>query len=93
MGKGTAEGARLGTERAGELETETEAGDATEKGVVAIDGFGAGAFRDASGIGRNVTIELLEYFDRVGLTRRVGNVRFLRRSADALIAEHWTNEG
>jgi len=57
------------------------------------EGFGAGAFRDASGIGRNVTIELLEYFDRVGLTRRVGNVRFLRRSADALIAEHWTNEG
>ena len=44
MGKETAEGARLGTERAGELETETEAGDATEKGVVAIDGFGAGVF-------------------------------------------------
>ena len=57
------------------------------------EGFGAGAFRDASGIGRNVTIELLEYFDRVGLTRRVGNVRFARRSADALIAEYWTNEG
>ena len=56
-------------------------------------GFGAGAFRDASGIGRNVTIELLEYFDRAGLTRRVGNVRHLHRDAETLITELWTNEG
>lgn len=27
-------------------------------------------YRDASGIGRNVAIEVLEYFDRVGFTRR-----------------------
>jgi selenocysteine-specific elongation factor len=57
------------------------------------EGFGAAAFRDASGIGRNVTIELLEYFDRAGLTRRIGNIRRLHRNAETLIAELWTNEG
>jgi selenocysteine-specific elongation factor len=42
-------------------------------------GFGAAAFRDRSGIGRNFTIELLEYFDRVGLTWRTGDHRKLRK--------------
>ena len=51
--------------------------------------FTAAQYRDASGIGRNVTIELLEYFDRVGLTRRLGNVRKLRRRAEVVAAEHW----
>ncbi len=32
--------------------------------------FDARSFRDHSGIGRNLTIEVLEYFDRAGLTRR-----------------------
>ena len=32
-------------------------------------------YRDASGIGRNVAIEVLEYFDRVGFTRRDEQVR------------------
>mgnify|MGYP001827148279 CR=1 FL=1 len=32
-------------------------------------------FRDASGIGRNVAIEVLEYFDRVGFTRRDEQIR------------------
>ncbi len=41
--------------------------------------FSAAAFRDASGIGRNVTIQVLEYFDKVGLTRRVGDARELRK--------------
>ena len=34
-------------------------------------------FRDASGIGRNLTIEILEYFDRTGITRRLGDERAL----------------
>ena len=51
--------------------------------------FTAAQYRDASGIGRNVTIELLEYFDRVGLTHRLGNVRKLRRRAEVVAAEHW----
>jgi selenocysteine-specific elongation factor len=41
--------------------------------------FTAAAYRDRSGIGRNVTIEVLEYFDRIGLTMRHGQIRKLRR--------------
>lgn len=37
--------------------------------------FTASEFKDRSGIGRNLTIELLEFFDRAGLTRRSGQVR------------------
>jgi selenocysteine-specific elongation factor len=39
--------------------------------------FDARAYRDRSGIGRNVTIEVLEFFDRAGLTRRRGDGREL----------------
>jgi selenocysteine-specific elongation factor len=42
----------------------------------------AAAFRDSSGIGRNATIEVLEYFDRVRLTRRVGDTHVLVRQAN-----------
>ena len=41
----------------------------------AQEGFDARAFRDAAAIGRNTAIDVLEYFDRVGLTRRRGNHR------------------
>lgn len=37
--------------------------------------FVAKDFRDRSGIGRNVAIEVLEYFDKAGLTRRKGDAR------------------
>lgn len=37
------------------------------------------AFRDRSGIGRNVTIEVLEFFDRIRFTRRRGNARTVLR--------------
>lgn len=53
--------------------TEQLAGSNTED-----DGFSVIQFRDASGIGRNLCIEILEYFDRIGFTRRDGNARFLR---------------
>lgn len=36
-------------------------------------------FRDATGIGRNLSIEILEHFDRAGLTRRTGDARRLAR--------------
>jgi selenocysteine-specific elongation factor len=39
--------------------------------------FTAADFRDRSGLGRNAVIELLEYFDRTGLTRREGDSRLL----------------
>ncbi len=42
----------------------------------------AAGFRDRSHIGRNLTIEVLEYFDREGLTRRSGDARVLTGSPD-----------
>jgi selenocysteine-specific elongation factor len=57
---------------------ETLAGDADD-GV-----FTAASFRDASGIGRNLSIEVLEFFDRVGFTHRGGDGRrILVRATDA----------
>ena len=39
--------------------------------------FTVADFRNLSGIGRNAVVEILEYFDRAGLTRRHGQVRKL----------------
>ncbi len=43
------------------------------------EGFSVREFRDHTGIGRNVAIEVLEYFDGRGFTQRVGNARVVRR--------------
>ena len=43
--------------------------------------FEARQFREASGIGRNISIEVLEYFDTQGFTRRIGNRRHVLRAA------------
>jgi len=43
--------------------------------------FDASSFKDRTGIGRNLTIEVLEFFDAAGLTRRSGNVRTILRPA------------
>jgi selenocysteine-specific elongation factor len=43
-------------------------------------GFTAATFRDRSGIGRNLTIEVLEYLDAIGVTRRSGEHRVVVRS-------------
>jgi len=42
----------------------------------------AAGFRDQSGLGRNLSIEMLEFFDRVRFTRRVGDARIVLRSAE-----------
>lgn len=42
------------------------------------DGLQAASFRDASGLGRKRAIQLLEFFDRIGYTRRVKDVHLLR---------------
>jgi len=42
-------------------------------------GFDAKAFRDRTGIGRNISIDVLEYFDSAGLTRRLADRRTFRR--------------
>ncbi|HEX7982567.1 MAG TPA: selenocysteine-specific translation elongation factor [Duganella sp.] len=41
----------------------------------------AASFRDATGLGRKRAIQILEFFDRVGYTRRVSNVHLLRPNA------------
>ncbi len=51
----------------------TEAAAAAEDGVIR-----AAAFRDRIGIGRKRSIQILEFFDRIGYTRRVGDVHVLR---------------
>ncbi|MBH8897347.1 SelB C-terminal domain-containing protein, partial [Pseudomonas aeruginosa] len=40
-----------------------------------------GQFRDRLGIGRKRSIQILEHFDRIGLTRRIGNDRRLREGS------------
>ncbi|MBH8821836.1 SelB C-terminal domain-containing protein, partial [Pseudomonas aeruginosa] len=42
---------------------------------------GRGQFRDRLGIGRKRSIQILEHFDRIGLTRRIGNDRRLREGS------------
>ena len=46
----------------------------------------AGAFRDAMGLGRNVTIEVLEYFDLFGFTHRDGDTRIIIGDGDRFFA-------
>ena len=43
------------------------------------EGLKTSDFRDMIGLGRNVAIEILEYFDGQHFTRREGNFRFLRK--------------
>ena len=43
--------------------------------------FTAADYKNHAGIGRNFAIELLEFFDRSGLTERLGDRRRVRRSA------------
>ena len=42
------------------------------------------SFRELAAIGRNIAIEVLELFDRSGLTRRAGGERRLVRSVEAV---------
>ncbi|RYY89037.1 MAG: selenocysteine-specific translation factor, partial [Comamonadaceae bacterium] len=42
--------------------------------------FTAGQFRDASGIGRALAVQILEAIDRLGVTQRVADARVLRAS-------------
>jgi len=52
--------------------------------------FTAADFKDRSGIGRNLTIEVLEFLDKAGITRRVGDARVIVRDAASLLG---TGEG
>ena len=44
-------------------------------------GVAAAAFRDRIGTGRKLAIQILEYFDRIGLTRRVGDAHRIRNDS------------
>jgi selenocysteine-specific elongation factor len=44
--------------------------------------FTAATFKDRSGIGRNLTIRVLEHLDRMGVTRRHGDVRVILRGSE-----------
>jgi len=46
----------------------------------------AARYRDALGLGRKRTIQILEFFDRVGYTRRLGDVHVLRPDSGWSIA-------
>jgi selenocysteine-specific elongation factor len=46
--------------------------------------FDAARFRDRSALGRNLTIEVLEYFDKAGFTRRIGQGRRIVKPAAEL---------
>lgn len=43
--------------------------------LAATGPFSARQFRDATGVGRNIVIDVLEHFDGVGFTRRQGDTR------------------
>ena len=51
-------------------------------------GFSVIEFRDFSGIGRNLCIEILEYFDTQGLTRRHDNARVLRATKENIFSSY-----
>ncbi|MBV9202455.1 MAG: selenocysteine-specific translation elongation factor [Alphaproteobacteria bacterium] len=44
--------------------------------------FTAASFKDRSGVGRNLSIEVLEYLDKMGATRRTGDARIVLRGAE-----------
>jgi selenocysteine-specific elongation factor len=44
--------------------------------------FTAATFKDRCGIGRNVTIQMLEYLDKMGVTRRIGDTRIVLRGSE-----------
>jgi selenocysteine-specific elongation factor len=55
-----------------------ELADASPEGT-----FTAAVFKDRSGVGRNLTIRILEYLDRMGATRRLGDARIVLHGGDA----------
>ncbi|HEX3989855.1 MAG TPA: selenocysteine-specific translation elongation factor [Acetobacteraceae bacterium] len=64
-------------------ETITALGEiAQELGESEEGGFTAAEFNKRSGIGRNLTIIVLEYLDSIGVTRRTGDLRHVVRSAE-----------
>jgi selenocysteine-specific elongation factor len=53
-------------------------------GETAAGTFTAALFKDRSGVGRNLAIEILEFLDKIGATHRVGDARIIVRDGPAL---------
>ena len=49
------------------------------------DGFTAADYNRRTGIGRNVAIEVLEFLDALGLTRRTGELRHMLGDPDEVL--------
>ena len=47
--------------------------------------FSAAQVRDKTDIGRGRAIEILECFDRLGITQRVGDLRVMRKDYTAIL--------
>lgn len=47
----------------------------------------AAEFRDATGLGRKRAIQILEYFDRIGVLRRVGDRHLLRADCNLFVSD------
>jgi selenocysteine-specific elongation factor len=50
-------------------------------------GFSAAQYRDAIGTGRNWAIQILEFFDSIGITHRNGDLRKMRRDYQCVVGE------
>ncbi len=61
-----------------------EAADATDgqRASNALPILKVAEFRDASGLGRKRAVQMLEFFDRIGLCRRVGDTHVLRLESE-----------
>lgn len=57
------------------------------EGVALPAGLQAASFRDATGLGRKRAIQLLEFFDRIGYTRRVKDLHLLRPDTSLFAAQ------
>ena len=49
--------------------------------------FTAAQYRDATGLGRSLAIEILEFLDTLGITQRVGDARKMRKDYVAILGE------
>jgi selenocysteine-specific elongation factor len=61
-------------------------GEAAAALDAAGDGFSAADFNRKTGIGRNLTIEVLEFLDDMGVTQRTGELRHVVRSVAEVVA-------
>ncbi len=56
-------------------------------------GFSAAQFRDAAGTGRTLAIHILEFFDRIGITTRKGDLRRMLLDFAAIVGEAPSSSG